>query len=240
MRIALLLVAATALRAPARHSATRASVATTRRGGAAAVANATTTTLRGGATDDKIAAAIDACRAALAKRANNTKAAAALATLLRQTGDEDGALAALAQAAAHGDGGAAAFRGFVGYELRAKRFAAGGRRAARGEPNCAAALELRATERRAAGDAAEAARLYAEAADVAKRTGGDAAGAALRAPPPGAGEPAPPRREGQARAQLAKWTDGDEDWRRAPLDASYVSGLFDQFANTFEQKRSAT
>ena len=39
-----------------------------------------------------------------------------------------------------------------------------------------------------------------------------------------------------ARAQLAKWTDGDEDWRRAPLDASYVSGLFDQFATTFEQK----
>jgi len=317
MRIAaLLLVAATALRAPARHSATRASVATTRRGGAAAVANATTTTLRGGATDDKIATAIDACRAALAKRANNTKAAAALATLLRQTGDEDGALAALARAAAHGDAASAArwavaledrgddageawrlawahsgdveaFRGLVGYELRAKRFARARaiveeRLAA--EPTCAAALELRATERRAAGDAAEAARLYAEAADVAKRTGGDAAGAVLRCAlgRAGAGElgaaaaafqealqldaeradiwrelaffldekrgdragaVAALKRavdldagEGQARAQLAKWTDGDEDWRRAPLDASYVSGLFDQFANTFEQK----
>ncbi|EGB09954.1 hypothetical protein AURANDRAFT_62435 [Aureococcus anophagefferens] len=340
MRIALLLVAATALRAPARHSATRASVATTRRGGAAAVANATTTTLRGGAIDDKIAAAIDACRAALEKRANNTKAAAALATLLRQTGDEDGALAALARAAAHGDAASAArwavaledrgddageawrlawahsgdveaFQRFVGYELRAKRFARAravveARLAA--EPTCAAALELRATERRAAGDAAEAARLYAEAADVAKRTGGDAAGAALRCAlgRAGAGELGAAAaafqealqldaeraeiwrelaffldeqrgdragavaalkravdldagegqgrtrernsqlqrlrsrpfstREGQARAQLAKWTDGDEDWRRAPLDASYVSGLFDQFAKTFEQK----
>ncbi|KAH8084462.1 methyltransferase domain-containing protein [Aureococcus anophagefferens] len=181
MRIALLLVAATALRAPARHSATRASVATTRRGGAAAVANATTTTLRGGAIDDKIAAAIDACRAALEKRANNTKAAAALATLLRQTGDEDGALAALARAAAPAT-------------RRRQRWAVAPRTAAttRARPG-ASPGPTRATSRRSKG-------------------------------------------EGQARAQLAKWTDGDEDWRRAPLDASYVSGLFDQFAKTFEQK----